>query len=75
MNTINVNGSIVPTAYLKLITAKSALKMMKLGLKIRNVNVKIIKQSLAAEGVQLVGRTAAECLAEVESMIAVIKGA
>jgi len=42
--------------------------------KIRNVNVKIIKQSLAVEGVQLVGRTAAECLAEVESMIAVIKG-
>jgi hypothetical protein len=69
MNTINVNGTELPTDRVVLVFAKSALRMMSVGLKIRNNNLKSIKASLAAQGVVLKGKTAADCYNEVVALL------
>lgn len=65
MNTINLNGTDIPKVTFLLVTAKSVLRILSIGLKVRNVNLKTIKQSLASEGVILKGKNAKECLNEV----------
>jgi hypothetical protein len=42
-------------------------------MKMRNVSVKIIKNALAEDGVVLSGRTAQQCLEEVNTIIDLIK--
>lgn len=69
MNTINVNGTDVATARVLLVFAKGALRMMSAGLKIRHTNLKSIKASLAAQGVVLKGKTAADCYNEVVALL------
>lgn len=73
MNTINVNGKVLPTAIVRLTFAKSALRILSAGMKMRNVNVKVIKNALAEDGVMLSGRTAEQCLEEVITIIDFIK--
>lgn len=65
MNTINVNGTDIATSRVLLVFAKGALRMMSAGLKIRHTNLKSIKASLAAQGIVLKGKTAADCYNEV----------
>jgi hypothetical protein len=69
MNTINVNGTELPTNRVVLVFAKGALRMMSVGLKIRNTNLKSIKASLAAQGVVLKGKTASDCYNEVVAIL------
>lgn len=69
MNTINVNGTDVATARVLLVFAKGALRMMSAGLKIRHTNLKSIKASLAAQGIVLKGKTAADCYNEVVALL------
>jgi hypothetical protein len=69
MNTINVNGTELPTNRVVLVFAKGALRMMSVGLKIRNTNLKSIKASLAAQGIVLKGKTAADCYNEVVALL------
>jgi hypothetical protein len=69
MNTINVNGTELPTNRVVLVFAKGALRMMSVGMKIRNTNLKSIKASLAAQGVVLKGKTASDCYNEVVSLL------
>jgi hypothetical protein len=69
MNTINVNGTELPTNRVVLVFAKGALRMMSVGLKIRNTNLKSIKASLAAQGVVLKGKTASDCYNEVVALL------
>jgi predicted membrane protein len=69
MNTINVNGAEIATDRVLLVFAKGALRMMSVGMKIRNTNLKSIKASLAAQGVVLKGKTAADCYNEVVSIL------
>lgn len=69
MNTINVNGTNLPAERVVLVFAKGALRMMSVGLKIRNTNLKSIKASLAAQGVVLKGKTAADCYNEVVALL------
>lgn len=69
MKTINVNGTDVATARVLLVFAKGALRMMSAGLKIRHTNLKSIKASLAAQGVVLKGKTAADCYNEVVALL------
>jgi hypothetical protein len=73
MNTINVNGINMPKVLVKLIFAKSSLGFLAAGMKMRNVSVKIIKNSLAQEGVILSSRTAVQCREEVIAWIGYIK--
>ena len=65
MNTINLNGTEVAASRVILVFAKGALRIMAAGMKIRNTNLKNIKASLAAQGVVLKGKTAADCYNEV----------
>jgi hypothetical protein len=69
MNTINVNGTELPTNRVVLVFAKGALRMMSVGLKIRNTNLKSIKASLAAQGIVLKGKTASDCYNEVVALL------
>ena len=69
MKTINVNGTDVATSRVLLVFAKGALRMMSAGLKIRHTNLKSIKASLAAQGVVLKGKTAADCYNEVVALL------
>jgi hypothetical protein len=69
MNTINVNGTELPTDRVVLVFAKSALRMMSVGMKIRNNNLKSIKASLAAQGIVLKGKTASDCYNEVVAIL------
>ena len=68
-NTINVNGVQLPTARVMLIFAKSSLSILSAGMLIRNVNLKKIKASLKANGIELKSNTVNECLIEVKSML------
>jgi hypothetical protein len=69
MNTINVNGTELPTDRVVLVFAKGALRMMSVGMKIRNNNLKSIKASLAAQGIVLKGKTASDCYNEVVAIL------
>ena len=69
MNTINVNGTELATSRVLLVFAKGALRIMSSGMQIRNTNLKSIKASLAAHGVVLKGRTAADCYNEVVTIL------
>ena len=69
MNTINVNGTDIATSRVLLVFAKGALRMMSAGLKIRHTSLKSIKASLAAQGVVLKGKTAADCYNEVVALL------
>jgi hypothetical protein len=69
VNTINVNGSQVPAQHVMLTFAKSSLSILSAGMLIRNVNLKKIKASLKANGIELKSNTVNECLIEVKSML------
>jgi hypothetical protein len=73
-NTINVNGTDVPTQKVMLTFAKASLRILAAGMTIRNVNLKRIKMSLQEHGVTLVGRTVNDCLVEVDKMLVELNG-
>lgn len=73
MKTINLNGKDVQLDMFLLVTARASLRILATGLKIRNVNLKIIKTKLSEVGVKLKGRTAKECLEEVIELIELCK--
>ena len=69
MSTIMVNNKEMPTAQVILVFAKGALKILSMGMTIRNVSLTKIKKKLASEGIVLKGRTHVACLAEVEELL------
>jgi len=69
MSTIIVNNVEMPEAHVVLIFAKGALKILSMGMTIRNVSLTKIKKKLASEGIVLKGRTHVACLAEVEELL------
>jgi len=73
MSTISINGKDMSTALATLIFAKGALRILSYGMTMRGVNVTKIKRRLAQEGISLKGRTAVDCLAEVESILDSVK--
>ena len=73
-NTINVNGTDVPTQKVMLTFAKASLRILAAGMTIRNVNLKRIKMSLQEHGVVLLGKTAKDCLVEVDKMLIELNG-
>ena len=69
MSTIIVNNKEMPTAQVILVFAKGALKILSMGMTMRNVSLTKIKKRLASEGIVLKGRTHVDCLAEVEELL------
>jgi len=69
MSTIKVNNNEVPTSQVVLVFAKGALKILSMGMTIRNTSLTKIKRKLASEGIVLKGRTHVDCLNEVEELL------
>lgn len=56
--TTSVNGHDMPWYYLALVSAQSAVGLMALGMKVRNLNVTKIRESLSQYGIYINQRTA-----------------
>ena len=69
-STCNVNGKDVPHWYLTLISAKSALSIMSIGMKVRNVNLTSIRCRLAQYGIYINQNTTYDVMVSVHSILA-----